>query len=99
VCDIYSEHRHFDIILLKKYNTHIQGYRVFNRESFQIPLKYVPIGHKLVYEVDGEEKEHLHFEGTPFEVFDGNLVLYQRKPKRLGFILEEHSRSTRWPFE
>lgn len=98
VCDIHSEFRYFDIVLLKKCNGHLHLNRILHQESLEIPLKYVPVGHHLTYEVDGKVKEHLYLEGTPFKISEGTLILYQRKFKRLGSILEEHSRSDRWPF-
>lgn len=99
VCDIYSNFRYFDIVLLMKYKGSLYMYRLFHHEQIQIPLKYIPVGHHLKYKINDEEHEHLYLEGTPFQLHKGELILYQRKARRLGFISIEVGRSDKWPFE
>ena len=97
VCNVYSDSRFFDIVLLGKHHGHIHGHRVFNREYFHIPLTYVPVGHHLVYEINGRKQDHFYLEGTPFRVHKGTLVLYQKKRRGMSFISEERGRSNEWP--
>lgn len=98
VCDVYSDSRYFDIVLLGKHHAHLHGYRVFHQQYFELPLKYVPVGHHLVHEIDGNSREHLYLDGTPFRVHTGQLVLYRKKRRGLGFISEVCERSNQWPF-
>ena len=98
VCNVYSDYCYLDIVLLKKYGGELHGCRIFHQEYFCLPLQYVPVGYTLVYELDGKPEEHLYFEGTPFKVNEGTLVLYKKKRQRLGFISEEVARSDQWPF-
>jgi len=99
VCDIYTEPRPFDIVLLIKHHEHLHGYRIFNKEYFKIKLEYVPVGYHLVYHINNEPAEHLYMEGTPFQLNKGTLVLSQKKRKGLSFISVEVGRSNQWPFD
>jgi hypothetical protein len=98
VGDVYSDFRYFDIVFLKKHKENLHGFRLFNQEDFCILMKYVPVGHHLIYKVNDKVKEHLYLDGTPFEIDEGELILYRKVPKRFGYISEEHSRSNKWPF-
>lgn len=98
VCDIYTDFRYFDIVFLGKHHGHVHGYRLFHREYFQIPLHYLPVDNNLVYQINEQPAEHLYLEGTPFHLNKGELILYQRKRRGLGFISEEIGRSPKWPF-
>jgi hypothetical protein len=99
VCDVQSDFCYFDIVFLKKHNATLHGYHIFQRKEFLISLKYIPIGHTLNYVIDSKVSEHLYFEGTPFHVHKGELILYQKKRKGLGFISVEINRSNKWPIE
>ena len=76
VCDIHTEFKYFDMIVMVKEKNNIHGYRIFNREYFNISLKYIPVGHHLVYKHNNKNKEHLYLEGTPFKINKGELILY-----------------------
>lgn len=101
VCDVCSRSafRYFDIVLFDKYDGCIHGYRILHREYFCIPLKYIPVGYTLVYKVNGEVRDHLYLEGTPFQIDEGQLILYRKKRKGISFISEEVCRSNKWPIQ
>lgn len=97
VCNVYSDFRYFDIVLLGKHHGYIHGHRIFHREFFRIALNYVPVGYHLVYEVNRQKQEHFYLEGTHFQVDRGILILYRKKRRGMSFVSEECNRSNQWP--
>lgn len=89
----------FDLVLIGKHQNHLHLYRVFHQEYSTVSLTYVPVMHKLAYVDEDQEKEHSYYPGSPFRVRKGDLVLYKRKKKGLGFSLEEVARSKSWPIQ
>jgi hypothetical protein len=98
VSDVYQEECCVDLVILTKHHDHLHVYHVFNRKYSKISLVYPSPIQTLVYQIDNQPKEHLYMEGTPFRVNKGELILYQKKRKGLGFIREEIGRSKQWPF-
>lgn len=99
VCDVHSDFRWFDIVLIKKAPEYLHIHRILHREKHYIPLFYVPVGKNLVYKIDDEISEHLYLEGTPFTVSKGELILYKRENVgRMGFTkYVEIAKSNQWP--
>lgn len=98
VCDVHSEFRWFDFVLIKKNPSHVHIHRVLHREKFHIPLSYIPVGKTLLYKVNGVPSEHMYLEGTPFTLSKGELILYNKeKARMMGWKNVEIARSTQWP--
>ena len=93
VCDICTDFRFPDLVLLGVHHEHLHIYRIFQREHVHIPLVYVQPGYHLEYK--GPESI-MYMEGTPFRVKKGELVLYKRQRKGMAFMLQEVQRSTQW---
>lgn len=99
VCDVHSEFRWFDIVLIKKNPSHVHIHRILHGEEFHLPLSYVPVGKTLLYKINGVPSEHMYLEGTPFILSKGELTLYRRENSgRMGsFRTVEIARSIQWP--
>ena len=99
VCDVHSEFRWFDIVLIEKNPSHLHIHRVLHREKFHLPLLYIPVGKTLLYKINGIPSEHMYLEGTPFTLSKGELTLYRRESTgRMGsFRNIEIARSIQWP--
>lgn len=98
VADIYLNQFKFDIILSAKYRDNLYVYKILNRECSKIALTYPSPVQTLVYYIDNKPQEHKYLEGSPFIVHRGELVLFEKKRKGLGFIRQEIGRSNKWPF-
>ena len=97
VCDIYSDNSCFDIVYIKKHQSHICCYNILRNQSYKILLSYVPPNYRLEHRINDEVQQHIYLEGTPFNVTEGKLILFEKKRKGLGFIFQKHSESTSWP--
>lgn len=99
VSTIYSYDKTLDIVHIIKSNSFIKIKYMISSKCLTIPLKYVPPNHKLIYSVNGENKDIPYEDGTPFSVFDGELILYRKERKSLGYIMEEICKSKSWPID
>ena len=93
----YPQGDWFDLVLLGHHQQRLHGYQLLHQNYFDISLHYVPVGHKLTYLNDGEEKEIPYMTGTPFRLRKGELILHRKQRKGFGFIHEEVARGTEWP--
>jgi len=67
--------------------------------KIEIPLYFTEPGFCLKYLLNDRILEVPFEEGTPFRLNRGELVLYKRVRRGLGFVMKEVARSKEWPFE
>jgi hypothetical protein len=88
-----------DLIFLRTHQKHLHGYSFFHHQYFAIEMHHVPVGHKLIYHYNNQNHDLPYMKGTPFRVKNGQLILYKRRRKGIGFILEKVAKSTSWPIK
>lgn len=88
----------FDLVLIGHQQNRLHGYRILHQDYFEIYLHHVPVGHKLIYLHQGQQQDIPYLTGTPFSLAEGELILYRKRRRGLGFVHEEVARGTRWPF-
>lgn len=86
-----------DLVILGKHQHHVHVYSLIYGDYFTIQLHHVPVGHKLVHLHQEQKKAPPYMSGTPFKINEGELILYKRKRRGLGFITEKVNQAQEWP--